>query len=83
MTERKIRSDKKYKFTKSELSEQVHAALIWACDGLSWHVYGKEEVTQPLVMGGPDDLTTIIVEALTNGLPREEDSPAPTSAATS
>lgn len=76
MTERKVRSDKKYKFTKDELSEQIRAALIWSCDGLSWHVMGREDESQPLVMGDPDNLTIIIVEALTKGLPDSEDSAA-------
>lgn len=71
---RKARSDKKYKFTKAELQGMVYAALVWASDGLAWHVEGREEESQALVMGSPEDLSIIIVEALTSGLPGSEDS---------
>ena len=72
---RKTRSDKKYKFTKAELQGMVYAALVWASDGLAWHIEGKEDESQDLVMGSPEDLSIIIVEALTSGLPGSEDSP--------
>lgn len=52
----------------------VYAALVWASDGLAWHVEGREEESQALVMGSPEDLSIIIVEALTSGLPGSEDS---------
>lgn len=75
---RKTRSDKKYKFTKHELQGMVYAALVWASDGLEWHVEGKEEESKQLVMGSPEDLSVIITEALTSGLPSSEDSSAST-----
>ena len=53
----------------------VYAALVWASDGLAWHVAGKEDESHDLVMGSPEDLSIIIVEALTSGLPGSEDSP--------
>jgi len=75
---RKTRSDKKYKFTKPELQGMIYAALVWASDGLEWHVEGKEGESKPLVMGSPEDLSVIIAEALTSGLPSSEDSAATT-----
>lgn len=80
MAERKVRKDKKYKFTREELSIAINEALIWASDGLSWHFVGQEEESNPLVMGSPKDLTFIIVEALTVGLPDSEDSSTSTTA---
>ena len=71
---RQPRSDKKYKFTKAEIYGRVYSALVWASDGLAWHVEGKEDESQPLVMGDPDSLAKIIAEALTVGLPDGEDS---------
>lgn len=66
--------DKKYKFTKLELEEAIYSALIWASDGLAFHVGDDVENSKPLVMGDPDNLTIILVEALTAGLPSGEDS---------
>lgn len=75
---RKTRSDKKYKFTKHELQGMVYAALVWASDGLEWHIEGKEDESKQLVMGSPEDLSITIVEALTSGLPGSEDSASTT-----
>lgn len=72
--------NKKYKFTKTELEEAIHSALLWASDGLEFHIGDDVENSKPLVMGDADNLTIILVEALTAGLPSGEDSCAsPTS----
>lgn len=75
---RQPRSDKKYKFTKAEIYGRAYSALVWASDGLAWHVEGREGESQALVMGDPDSLAKIIAEALTVGLPDGEDSSAST-----
>jgi hypothetical protein len=71
---RKTRIDKKYKFTKPELQGMIFAALMYASDGLKWHVGDDVENSKPLVMGEPEILTMLLVEALTSGLPGSEDS---------
>lgn len=74
---RKTRSDKKYKFTKAELQGMIFAGLMYASDGLEWHVGDDKENSRPLVMGEPEILTILLVEALTSGLPGSEDSSPP------
>jgi hypothetical protein len=72
MAERRPRKDKKYRYTRDELKEQIYAALMWASDGLEYTIPGQKPV--PLVMGDPENLSFILAEALTVGLP--EDDPA-------
>jgi hypothetical protein len=76
---RKVRKDHKYKFTQDELRQKIREALMWTSNGLEFHVSGKPETSQPLIMGDVDNLTVILTLALTEGLP-EEDSPAPSTA---
>ena len=66
--------EKKYKFTKPELEGAIRSALLWASDGLEFHIGDDVENSKPLVMGDADNLTIILVEALTAGLPSGEDS---------
>jgi hypothetical protein len=74
--QRKVRKDYKFKFTKDELRQKIREALMWTSDGLEFHISGKPETSQPLVMGDVENLTVILTLALTEGLP-EEDSSAP------
>ena len=74
---RKVRKDYKYKFTKEQLRKEIHNALMWTSNGLEFHVSGKPETSQALVMGDVENLTVILTLALTEGLP-EEDSSAST-----
>jgi hypothetical protein len=74
---RKVRKDHKFKFTKDELRQKIREALMWTSNGLEFHVSGKPETSQPLIMGDVDNLTVILTLALTEGLP-EEDSSAST-----
>jgi hypothetical protein len=77
---RKFRKDHKFKFTKEQLRKEIRAALLWTSDGLEFHVSGKPEDSQPLVMGDVENLTVILTLALTEGLPAEEDSSTSTTA---
>lgn len=70
------RKDKKFRHNRQELQEKIYEALIWATNGLEFHIPGETE-PKPLVFGDPENLTVILVEALTIGLP-EEDSSAST-----
>jgi len=73
---RKVRKDHKFKFTKDELRQKIREALLWTSDGLEFHVSGKPETSQPLIMGDVDNLTVILTLALTEGLPEEDSSTA-------
>lgn len=70
----KLFKEKKYKFTKIELEELIRSGLMWACEGLEYHVGTDKENSKSFVMGDTDNLTVILVEALTVGLPSSEDS---------
>lgn len=73
--ERKVRKDHKYKFTKEDLRQQIFDALMWASDGVEITLDGT---SIPYVMGDPENLTIILTEALTVGLPNEDSSSATT-----
>ena len=73
---RKTRKDHKYKFTKDELRQKITEALMWTSNGLEFHVAGKPETSQPLIMGDVENLTVILTLALTEGLPEEDSSSA-------
>lgn len=70
----KFRKDHKFKFTKDQLREEIRNALMWTSDGLEVHLPG--EGPKPLIMGDVDNLTLILTEILTEGLPAEEDAPS-------
>lgn len=74
MTEKRPRKDKKFRHNREELREKIYDALMWASNGLEFQVPGEKP--KPLIMGDPENLTVILVEALTVGLP-EEDPTAP------
>lgn len=74
MAERRPRKDKKFAYTHAEFREKIHEALMWASDGLEYSVPGGKPM--PLVMGDPDNLSLIIAEALTVGLPKNDSSSA-------
>lgn len=76
----KFRKDHKFKFTKEQLREEIRAALMWTSDGLEVQIPG--EGSKPFIMGDVYNLTLILTEALTEGLPAEEDAPAATATAT-
>ena len=71
---KKFRKDHKFKFTRDQLRAEIYDALMWASDGMEYVIPGEKPV--PLVMGDPDNLSFILVEALTVGLPSGEDSTA-------
>lgn len=80
MTQKRPRKDKKFRHNREELREKIYNALMWASDGLEFTVPGEKP--KPLIMGDPENLTIILVEALTVGLP-EEDSSSSTSSTSS
>lgn len=76
MTQQKRpRKDKKFRHNREELREKIYEALLWASNGIEFHMPGEKK-PKPLVFGDPENLTVILVEALTVGLP-EEDSATP------
>lgn len=75
MSEKRPRKDKKFRHNRQELREKIYDALLWASNGLEFEIPGEKP--KPLIFGDPDNLTIILVEALTVGLP-EEDSSAST-----
>lgn len=77
---KKFRKDHKFKFTKEDLRQQIHDALMWTSDGTEVHIGNKAPV--PFIMGDVENLTVILTLALTEGLPTEEDSPSTVSTAT-
>lgn len=72
MTERRPRKDKKFAYTNAEFREKIHEALMWASDGLEVRI--GDAPPMPYVMGDPDNLSFIIAEALTVGLPKDDSS---------
>lgn len=74
MAERRPRKDKKFAYTNAEFREKIYEALMWASDGLEYTVPGNKPM--PLVMGDPENLSIIIAEALTVGLPKDDPAPA-------
>ena len=72
MTQKRPRKDKKFAYTHAEFRAKIYDALMWASDGMEYQIPGQKPV--PLVMGDPENLSLIIAEALTVGLPDSEDS---------
>lgn len=70
-------TDTRYEFTEEELQGKIHDALVWASDGMEYHVQGKEEESQPLIMMDLDDLENILLIGLIDVLPDAEDPAAP------
>lgn len=78
---KKFRKDHKFKFTKEELRQQIHDALMWTADGTEVQIPG--EPSKPFIMGDVENLTMILTVILTEGLPAEEDAPSATPATVS
>lgn len=70
---------KKYRLSEKKLRKNIVEAMYILSDGLEWHVLGREDDRNPLVMESPEVIADAVLLYL-NGqlLPSSEDSSSTT-----
>lgn len=71
---------KKYRMSEKKLRKNIVEAMYILSDGLAWHVLGKEEESNPIVMEHPEVIAEAVIQYLNGGLLPSGENPSASSA---